>query len=34
MTLHSGRRSEVPFWGAHEREHDHFQLALVIVSCR
>lgn len=34
MTLHSGRRSEVPFWGAHERERDCFQLALDIVSCR
>lgn len=33
MTLHSGRRSEVPFWGAHEKERGRFQLALNIVSC-
>lgn len=33
MTLHSGRRSEVPFWGAHEKERGRFQLALNIVLC-
>jgi len=34
MTLHSGRRSEAPFWAAHERERDCFWLALNIVACR